>query len=400
MTPIIKSLLDTDLYKFSVQQVFLSAFPFIEGEYAFKCRNNDKARLLQTIPEHQLREQISHLAKLRLTDAEEVFLAGRGFFKPAYLTFLRNFRFNPEKEISIIRDEENGTYSIRAKGPLIAVALYETFILSIVNELYSMNTVTDPASVRQEGVNRLIFKIKQLKRYNASTWHNPLRLIEFGTRRRFSASWQEYVLPQLKKELPDNLVGTSNVHLAMKLDIKPIGTFGHEGPMAMQGITRIQDSQKAWLKLWIEFYEGKLGIALSDTLGNDRFHRDFTRDLAAAYDGTRHDSGDPFEYGYAKIAMYHKMGIDAQTKQIVYSDGLDFTRAIALHGAFAHSIQTSFGIGTDLTNDLGTTVPQNVMKLTYCNGQPVAKLSANPEAKASCPDPITLAYVKHAAANF
>lgn len=407
MTPIIKSILDLDLYKLTVQQIFFFFFSLIEGEYEFKCRNPHHVKLLDNVPEDQLREQIFvHLPKLRLEEKEETFLEGLGLFKAAYLTFLRNFRFNPAKEITLIPDRENNTYIIRAKGALTSAMLYETFILSIVNELYTLNTLDGEGQSQaiQEGERRLNEKIALMKTYNAkvrkaSFVRRLLKLIEFGTRRRFSAAWQEYVLLRLMAELSSNLVGTSNVFLAMKYGLKPIGTFGHEGPMAMQGMVRVQDSQKEWLKLWLEFYEGKLGIALSDTLGDAKFHKDFTRGLAVGYEGTRHDSGDPYNYAYEKIEMYENMQIDPQTKGITFSDGLDFALAIDLDDTFGADIQTGFGIGTNLTNDLGRPVPQNVMKIVWCNGQDVAKLSANP-AKASCKNPVYLDYIRMAVEKY
>ncbi len=185
----------------------------------------------------------------------------------------------------------------------------------------------------------------------------------------------------------------------METGIPVKGTFGHEFTMGMQGLSRIQDSQKEAFKLWASHWKGKLAIALDDTLGEAKFLRDFDKELMAAYDGLRHDSGDPVKWSESRINMFERAGFDMKTKTLFYSDGLTISKAIALDEKFGNKAKTGFGIGTHLSNDSFTPVPQVVMKIIECNGQPVAKLSNNPD-KASCTDPKYLEYVKHVAENY
>ncbi len=402
MTPIISSLLDLDLYKLTVHQIAFNRFGNIEAEYEFTCRNKDKVDLLKYVPEEELREQIfSFLPNLQLTPEEYNYLQGQGFYNETYLQYLLNFRFIPSKQIKIVRDTVFKTYRITAKGPWAAIILYETMILSIVNEIFEKNYSEHhqgAVKVDKIGFDNLEKKLELLIEYNLECKKKGVpvpQIIEFGTRRRYSRSWQEEVLNRLIVWVPENLVGTSNVHLARDRGIKAIGTFGHEFPMAMQGIVPVQHSQRYAFKTWLTEYRGQWGVALSDTLGDAKFSKDFSFELAKGYDGVRHDSGDPFAYGEKIIKMYEGYKINPSTKRIVFSDGLDFETMIALHKHFVGRIQISFGIGTNLTNDCGNPVLHIVMKIVRSNGQDVCKLSANPE-KASCKNKLYLDYVKMA----
>lgn len=402
MRPIITSLCDLDLYKLTVLQAIFLRYSGAVGQYQFTCRNKAKVDLMKYVSESELRAQIAHLDTLSFTAEEIKKLRRTGLFKDAFLLFLKNFRFDSQNQITVLPGAD--TYIVHADGPMIGIVLYETLILSIVNEIFEQNYTEANGSVAatiDEGFKRLHAKLDVLQRYTDECVERgiePPKLIEFGTRRRYSAAWQAEVIIALRQRAARNLIGTSNVHQAMLNDMPMKGTFGHEFPMFMQGIVPVQHSQKEALKIWLEVYEGKLGIALSDTLGDAKFARDFTPDLAKAYDGVRHDSGDPFAYGEWIIKLYEGMGIDPRTKQIVFSDGLNIDVMIALHRQFVGRIGISFGIGTDLTNDLGNPVLQIVMKLVLSNGQPVAKLSANPGAKSSCIDKQVLEYVIYAVA--
>lgn len=404
--PIITSLLDLDLYKLTVHQIIFNRFANVEGEYEFTCRNKDKVDLLGLVPQEQLEAQIKMLGDLKLSEDEYEWLAGRGYFQETYLQYLANFRLMPERQITVVRDEANRTYRIRANGPLAAIILYETLILSITNEIFEYNyTLADTPQgevvgeeVWFEGARRLTRKALTLLEYNQECEGRGIpvpKIIEFGTRRRYSKEWQKEVLHRFKLMVPDNIVGTSNVALAKEFNIKEIGTFGHEFVMAMQGIYPVQHSQRQAFKIWLSEYRGLWGTALTDTLGDEKFFKDFTFELAKGFDGVRQDSGDPAKFGERIIKMYEGYGIDPRTKKLVFSDGLDIDKVIELHRQFVGRIQVIFGVGTNLTNDLGNPVLHIVMKLTKCNGQDVCKLSANP-AKASCKNPLYLDYVRMA----
>jgi nicotinate phosphoribosyltransferase len=267
-------------------------------------------------------------------------------------------------------------------------------LLAIVNEVYfdvlSMGS-TIPSTT---GNLKLQQKIDLVKEYNGKHGQR-FKFADFGTRRRFAGLWQDIIVQRLIKELPDNFIGTSNVYLAMKYGVRPIGTMSHQWIMCGQGLpnVRISESQRYMLDAWVKEYRGDLGIALSDTLGFDAFLRDFDPFFAKLYDGCRHDSGDPFTWGEKLIAHYRKLKIDPKTKSAVFSDGLTFPLALDLCSEFWGRIQTSFGIGTNLTNDCSYDPLQIVIKLTKVNGHPVAKVSDS-AGKGMCEDESYLKYLK------
>ncbi|MNE34092.1 Nicotinate phosphoribosyltransferase 2 [compost metagenome] len=221
-------------------------------------------------------------------------------------------------------------------------------------------------------------------------------MADFGTRRRFSYKVQEEVVRVLKDDFPARFVGTSNVHLARKLDIKPLGTMAHEWIMAHQQLgPRLIDSQIAALDCWVREYRGLLGIALTDCITMDAFLTDFDLYFAKLFDGLRHDSGDPVQWAEKAIAHYRKLGIDPMTKTLVFSDGLNLTKSLEIFRALRGRINVSFGIGTNLTCDLPGVAPMSiVLKMTDCNGQPVAKIS-DEAAKTQCRDENFVAYLRH-----
>jgi nicotinate phosphoribosyltransferase len=379
---IIQSLLDTDFYKFTMMQVVLHHFPGAMVEYRFKCRT-DGIDLRPFADE--IRKEIDHLCNLRLTRDELEFLKTINFFKIDFIEFLRIFQLTPEfVEIKVGEELE-----ITIKGPWLHTILFEVPVLAIVNEVYYRNT--QPGFNYEEGKRRLRDKIAFLKQHVKQT---DFKLIEFGSRRRFSATWQQYIVQQLKQELPQLLVGTSNVLYAKQFGLRPIGTMAHEYLQACQSLgPRLAYSQKFALDKWAEEYRGELGIALSDVYGMDAFFADFDLFFCKLFDGARHDSGDPIEWGEKLLAHYQKMGINAKSKTFVFSDSLNFESALKIYENFHERVNVMFGIGTYLTNDLGVTALQNVIKMVYCNGQPVAKVSDSP-GKTMCPDPSYLAYLK------
>jgi len=382
---IIRSLLDTDLYKFTMMQVVLHHFPGAHVEYRFKCRN---ASVDLTPFIDEIREEIRGLCSLRFTPAELDYLRSMRFMKSDYVDLLGLFELD-ERFISVQRRADSDTeIDIAIKGPWLHTILFEVPVLAIVSEVYYRNTVKTPDLT--EGRRRLAAKIA-LANGVADT---DFRIADYGTRRRFSRAWQEEVVRTLKSGLGPKFVGTSNVDLAMREGLTPLGTMAHEYLQACQAVgPRLVDSQHFAFEMWAKEYRGDLGIALSDVAGMDAFLRDFDLYFCKLFDGVRHDSGDPFEWGEKLLAHYRRMRIDPRTKTMVFSDQLNIPLAIRLYQHFKGRTNVAFGIGTNLTNDLGYEALQIVIKMTRCNGQPVAKISDEP-SKTMDYDPSYVAYLR------
>ena len=271
---------------------------------------------------------------------------------------------------------------------------FEIFVLAIVNELYFRQF--DATTLLNEGRQRLTAKIERLQNFATQPQeHFGFDLSDFGLRRRYSAAWHDEVIARLASDVPAYFKGTSNVYLARKHNLVPIGTMAHEYFQSFQafGAVRLRDFQKAALEDWVQEYRGDLGIALTDTIGMKAFLRDFDLYFAKLFDGLRHDSGDPYEWGELAINHYKSLRIDPRAKRLVFSDGLDIDTAIKLYRYFGSRIQVGFGIGTSLTNDMGIQTLNIVMKLVSCNGATTAKLSDSP-GKTQCNDDTFLAYLR------
>ena len=388
MDPVIRSLLDTDLYKFTMWQAMLHRHPQTYSEYSFVCRNTTAYPLAELRDE--VGEQLDHLCSLGFAAGELAYLGGLRFIKSDFIDFLRIFRF--QRDFISVR-AEGRTLEIVARGPQVHVMAFEIFVLAIVNELYFRRF--DREAALQEGRRRLQDKIAQVRAFGQEPpRRHPFEFFDFGVRRRFSGDWQREVVATFKQEVPQYFKGTSNVLLARDLGLVPIGTMAHEYLQTYQAQeVRLRDSQAAALEDWVKEYRGDLGIALTDVIGMDAFLADFDLYFAKLFDGLRHDSGDPVVWGEKALAHYARLRIDAHTKRLVFSDGLDMTRALALYRHFADRTQVGFGIGTHLSNDMGLRTLNIVMKLTRCNGQPVAKLSDSP-GKTLCDDQTFLAYLR------
>ncbi len=383
MTHIINSLIDTDFYKFTMMQVVLHQFPGAMAEYGFKCRTPD-IDLTPYIDEIQA--EVAALCKLRFQPDELKYLAEVPFFKQDFIDFLRIFELNLD---FVHVTAQQGQFDISIKGPWLHTILFEVPVLAIVSEVYYRNQYPKPNY--QEGYTRLKNKIALI---NSQIDKKEFKFSDFGTRRRFSRDWHEQIIKTFVTELQDNLIGTSNVYFAKLFNLKPIGTMAHEYLQACQSLgPRLIYSQQFALERWAREYRGELGIALSDVYGIDAFLRDFDLYFCKLFDGARHDSGDPFEWGEKLINHYQKIGIDPKTKRLVFSDQLSIQSAIDLFHHFKDRIKVTFGIGTSLTNDLGYTPIQIVIKMIECNGQPVAKVSDSP-GKTMCKDASYLAYLK------
>lgn len=378
--PIITSLLDNDLYKFTMLQAMLHQFPQTHGVYRFRCRNNEETLYPLADIKEDLEQQLDSLCELRFLEDELEYLRGLRFMRSDFVDYLELFKL--KRRFITVSTDEKGRLFIDIEGPMIQAMFFEVFVLAIVNELYF--SALSNASVIEEGQRRLDEKVELLHQYavKQEKYDNntpPLIVADFGTRRRFSKVWQAHVVETLHKAEPKIVSGTSNVYLAKKLGMTPIGTMAHEFMQAFQALdVRLRDSQKAALEAWVHEYRGDLGIALTDVVGMDAFLRDFDLYFAKLFDGLRHDSGDPYIWGDKAIAHYKKLKIDPRTKILTFSDGLDLNKAWNLHQYFKGQIRTSFGIGTNLTNDMDITPINIVLKLVECNGQPVAKLSDSP----------------------
>jgi len=367
-----------------MQQLVLHRFPANVVKYRFKCRTKN----LNLIPYiNRISEEIDHLCTLRFTEEELVYLNTFDFFKKDYIDFLRMFQLN-RKHIKI--GIKNRKLDIVIEGPWWETILFEVPILSIVNEVYYNENDLCNESEFKNGEFKLKKKIKFVKKLPDSL---KFTFADFGTRRRRSKNWHEYVVKTLAEELPGKFVGTSNVWLAMKHNVKPIGTMAHEFLQGMQAMVRLSDSQKYAFENWVQEYRGDLGIALTDVVGMDAFLRDFDKYFCKLFDGCRHDSGDPYKWCEKLIVHYKNMGIDPMTKTAVFSDGLTIPKAINLVQKFHNRIKMSFGIGTNLTNDCETDAISIVIKMIKCNGMDVAKVSDS-SGKTMCENEEFLTYLK------
>ncbi|MDZ5603773.1 nicotinate phosphoribosyltransferase [Pseudomonas sp. RP23018S] len=385
---IVQNLLDTDFYKITMMQAVLHNYPNTEVEWEFRCRNNEDLSPYLA----EIRHQIEQLAELSVTQDQLAYLEKIPFIKPDFIRFLSLFRFNL-RYVHVGLDD-SGQLAIRIRGPWLHVILYEIPLLAIVSEVRNRQRYRE---VRLEQVGeRLYEKLDWLRQQASDAELAGLQLADFGTRRRFSYPVQEEVVHILKRDFPGRFVGTSNVHLARELELKPIGTMAHEWFMAHQQLgPRLVDSQAAALECWVREYRGLLGIALTDCITMDAFMGDFDLYFAKLFDGLRHDSGDPLVWAEKAIAHYQRLGIDPASKTLIFSDGLDFAKSLQLYRALHGRINVSFGIGTQLTCDIPGVQPMNmVIKMTACNGAPVAKISDSP-GKTQCRDENFVSYLRH-----
>ncbi len=384
LEPIVTSLLDTDLYKFNMDQVIFHKHTNLSGEYDFRCRNEGVVFTPEMLEE--INAQIDHLCSLRFSREELDYLRSIRFIKNDYVEFLRLWR--PIREYVTTGLNEQGELSIVVRGPLFSAMQFEIYLLEIINEVY-FRLRYDYAVLRASAEEKLNQKIRDFQsgKYTFS-------FAEFGSRRRLSREWEDEVVRRFSAET-GNCVGTSNVYLAMKYGLKPIGTYAHEFVQMYQGIDSIPLAYTNHYAMedWYDEYRGDNGTALTDTVTTDLFLLDFNRAMVNNYTGVRHDSGDPFEWGEKMIAHYRKYGVDPRTKLLLFSDGLDFDRAQQLYDYFKERVKVSFGIGTFCSNDTCEEPLNIVIKLQTVNGRPVAKVSDTP-GKAMCRDREYLEYLK------
>lgn len=375
-SPILQTLLDTDAYKLHMQQAVFHRYHDVSVAAEFRCRGDD----LLGVYADAIREQVDFMRHLTLTDEEFAFLESLPFFEADYLSWLRTFRYDPAQ---VHIRNNNGHLDIRLTGSWLEVIMWEVPLLAVISEVVHQHR--SPGVTPQMALEHLEGKLVEFKELTADIDLSAFRLMDFGTRRRFSREVQEAIVTRLQQE--SWFVGTSNYDLARRLDLTPMGTQAHEWFQAHQQISPVlANSQRAALQAWLDEYPDQLGIALTDCITMDAFLRDFDLSYASQYQGLRHDSGDPVEWGEKAIAHYEKLGIDPKTKVLVFSDNLDLPKAIELYRHFCARVNLSFGIGTRLTCDIPQVKPLNiVIKLVECNGKPVAKLSDSP-GKTICHD--------------
>lgn len=372
LLPIITSLLDTDMYKFSMGQAIYHKFSGYKTTWSFKCRNIGVVFTTDMVDE--IREQIKAYCQLRFTDDELEYLNNIKWLKGSYVDFLRLWQPRFE-DFEITGDGENGL-CIETKGTWLNTSMYEIPVLAIVNEVY-FRMKYNYEDLFYSFKYRLDKKLDTVGLQGIYCLSN---FSEFGTRRRLSIEAQEYTINKLAnvKYSCSTFVGTSNVYLAKKYNLMPVGTMAHEFIMCVgQGNHRHNPaySNHYALKAWTDEYGTKNGTALTDTLGTDVFLEDFNDDLATLFSGVRHDSGDPIEWGEKMIVHYRKLGIDPKTKTLLFSDSLNFEKADYIMRYFNSRIKVAFGIGTYLSNDTHVAPLNIVMKVTKCNGCDVAKIS-------------------------
>ena len=383
LEPIINSLLDTDLYKFNMNQVMFHKHTDLNGEYDFKCRNENVIFTKEMF--NEINEQIDHLCTLKFTKKELDYLRSIRFIKDDYVEFLR--LWHPLRDYVNTSLSDEGELSITVHGPLFSAMQFEIYLLEIVNEVYfrfqyNYEELIESAKVKLEK------KTDDFKngKYN-------FKFAEFGCRRRLSRQWHDVVVKTFCET--GYCIGTSNVYLAMKHNIKPIGTYAHEFVQMYQGISKIPLAYTNYyaMKDWFNEYNGDNGTALTDTLTTDLFLLDFDYLQASTYSGLRHDSGDPFVWGDKILAHYKKLGIDPSNKTLLFSDSLDFDKAEQIYQYFKGRCKVTFGIGTYCSNDTFAEALNIVIKLQYVNGKPVAKLS-DVEGKTMCKDEVYLEHLK------
>lgn len=388
LEPIVVSLLDTDLYKFNMNQVIFHKHTDLSGEYYFKCRNDNIVFTKEMLQE--INCQIDHLCTLSFNDRELQYLRSIRFIKDDYVEFLR--LWHPVRKYVETELSSEGELSIVVKGPLFSAMQFEIYLLEIVNEVYFRMTY-DYKTLKKSAEDKLNRKILDFQ-----NGVYTFKFAEFGCRRRLSREWEDVVVKRLAQET-ENCVGTSNVYFAMKYNLTPIGTYAHEFVQMYQGIDSIPLAYTNYYAMrdWYDEYDGDNGTALTDTITTDLFLMDFKRSMINNYSGVRHDSGDPYEWGEKIIAHYKKYGVDPKTKQLLFSDSLDFDKAQNLYDYFKDRTKVSFGIGTFCSNDTCEKPLNIVIKLQYVNGRPVAKLSDD-IGKAMCRDEKYLKYLKESVA--
>ncbi|KEG10851.1 putative nicotinate phosphoribosyltransferase [Trypanosoma grayi] len=386
MKPIITSILDTDAYKLHMQQAVFHLYPTVRATFEFHCRNEDDH--LGDAAD-AIREQVALMNNIALTDDEYNYLSSRRFIRKDYLDWLRTYRFNPQ-QVTVNAVPANGgetDLAITIEGPWVETILWEVPLLAVVSEVVHQQRT--PHIGVAEAVAHLEHKLDVFFASTPAKEIETFCVSDFGARRRYSYAVQETVVRTLQSDprFCRHLCGTSNYLLAMKLNLPAVGTQAHEWFQAHQQLApMLCDSQRVALTRWLKEYPHDLLVALTDCISMDSFLNDFTKDLANAYMGLRHDSGDPFEWGRKAVEHYQRLDIDPKSKTLVFSDSLDLEKAAKLHRRFSNEVNVLCGVGTQLSCSIpGVRALNVVIKMTRCEGKPVAKISDAP-GKSICRD--------------
>lgn len=393
--PIITCLTDIDAYKPNMSAVIAKHYGNYTSKWALKVRNPDVHFTPEMVQE--IREQVDWFCTLSFTKDEIEGLKKHFTWIPQahVMNYLKNWRPNREdikiNEFGVMPYNDCGL-AIEAEGTWLDTSLYEIAILAIVSETwFAMKYADVHDKLECEFQKRTIEKFSKVK---DGTFDIGV-FSEFGTRRRFSKDMHEWLVKYILNENVPGFIGTSNVWLADKYGVKSCGTQAHELYMGVQAKPGLEKSytNAEIMKAWNDVYKTKLGICLTDTLGTEVFLKDFDENYATLFNGVRHDSGDPIWWGELMLDHYKKLGIDAKTKTLLFSDSLDFEKATAIRKHFKDRTNVAFGIGTYLTNDLPVPPLNIVFKMIECNGQPVCKLSNTPD-KAMCRDAEYVDYLR------
>ena len=390
--PIITSLIETDQYKLNMWQVFLHQFNKDKVVWAFKCRNPGVKFTPEMVAE--IRFQIDHYCHLRFTEDELQYLRKNlPWLTEDFIDYLRHW--SPRRDEILVNEGDVQPYNdcglaIECRGFQVNVSQYEIPILAIVNEVYFAYTYG-------AGKLDIAFQKRTMDKFAAlkAGLYDVGAFSEFGLRRRYSKSMQDWLINFIVDQKVPGFVGTSNVYLAKKYGVKPVGTMAHEVFQLMQGHHEYNPAYANMLamKAWTKEFETDNGIALTDCITTDCFLLDFNKTYATLFNGVRHDSGDPVAWGEKMIAHFLKLGIDPMAKTLLFSDSLDFAKATEIKKHFAGRCKVAFGIGTWLSNDCGVPALNIVHKMVECNGAPVAKIS-DCDGKSLCRDTEYVEYLK------
>ena len=381
--PIIPSILDNDFYKFTMQHAVIKQFPYAKASYVFINRGQ------HSYPQgfaQELQHQVNLMAKLRLTKQEKEFLLKTcPYLDPTYLDFLEGYSYDPSE---VVISQQGNDLQVDIQGYWYRTILWEVPLMSIICELYYKLTNAEPETDKQI-IDTAKAKIEHYKTLG-------ITVAEFGTRRRYSYNVHKIVVETLKKYGSTTFIGTSNVHLAMLNQTKPIGTHAHEWFMFHAAKYGFKMANSTGLEHWVDTYRGDLGIALTDTYTSKVFFEQFDKKFAKLFDGVRHDSGDPIEFAKMTIEHYRKLNIDPNSKTIIFSDGLNPEKVEHITEYCKGKIGISFGIGTDFTNDVGLPSMNIVIKMSQALPEKgpwtdVVKLSDEPKKHTGTPEMIELA---------
>lgn len=355
----ITSILDNDFYKFTMQNAVVNLYPKAKAKYAFINRGHHQ------FPEgfgEKLKEEIKKLERIRLTVEEKQFLKKHcPYLPPTYLDFLQGFQYDAS-EVTVTQNGHE--LEVHIEGYWYRTILWEVPLMFLICELYyEQEAVQKEIGIRVSDEDVIATARQKIEKYKSL----GITIADFGTRRRHSYEVQKMVVKTMIEHGKGCFTGTSNVHLAMALNTKPIGTHAHEWFMFHAARYGFKMSNPLALENWVHTYRGDLGIALSDTYTTDVFFRAFDKKFSKLFDGVRHDSGDPIEFAQKTIDHYKRMGIDPLSKTIIFSDALDYDKVQRIANFCKGKIGMSFGIGTNFTNDVGLPALNIVIKMTQAH---------------------------------